>query len=153
MANITFPYPPTLNQVYSFGGATWRYNGVGWVVQPLFVSATPGSVTPVSVLTSVSGVLTIDLSLGDMYTLPLLENVTSVVFSNMPAAGYGTAKSIRIQQPMTGGPYGFAKPASFKAVVGSDTNIQIGAGSYTDLMIKTYDQGVRWPYVMKAVTL
>ena len=110
-----------------------------------------GGNTPVTALTIASGVVNIDLSLGDMFTLALTANVTSMTFSNLPASGYGTTKSIRIQQPATGGPYAFAKPASFKAVTGTDTAIQTAASARTDLMIKTYDQGTRWAYVMKAV--
>ena len=49
-------------------------------------------------LTSASGVLTIDLSLGNMFELTLTENITSVVFTNGPAAAYGQGLNIAITQ-------------------------------------------------------
>ena len=32
MPNINFPTSPALNDQYSFGGKTWTYNGVAWVL-------------------------------------------------------------------------------------------------------------------------
>ncbi len=32
MPNINFPTSPALNDQYSFGGKTWTYNGVAWVI-------------------------------------------------------------------------------------------------------------------------
>lgn len=107
--------------------------------------------TPVTALSIAGGVVNIDLSAGDMFTLALTANVTSVTFSNLPAAGSGTTKSVLIQQPDTGGPYTFALPASFKAITGTDTAIQAAASAHTELSFKSYDQGMRWPYVMRGV--
>ena len=121
------------------------------IVEVANAVSVPSGNTVVTALTSASGVLNINCALGDMFTLLLSENITSITFTNLPASGYGTVKSVSIQQPASGGPYAFAKPSSFKAITGSDTAIQTAASARTDLMIKTYDQGTRWAYVMKAV--
>ena len=34
MAVLNFPTSPTLNQTYTENGSTWKWNGVGWLVQP-----------------------------------------------------------------------------------------------------------------------
>ena len=31
---IDFPTSPTTGQIYSYGGAVWIYNGVGWSKMP-----------------------------------------------------------------------------------------------------------------------
>lgn len=52
----------------------------------------------VTTLTSVAGVVTIDWSLGNMFVLQLTENVTSVLFTNLPEAGHGQGITLIIQQ-------------------------------------------------------
>lgn len=54
-------------------------------------------VETVVALASASGVLTIDWSLGTMFTLVLTEDITSVVHSNLPS-GVGQSIGIRITQ-------------------------------------------------------
>lgn len=120
------------------------------------VSITGGSITgtrvieTVSQLTNASGTVNVDLSLGNMFTITLSSNVTSLTFTNLPGSGKGQTICIRIFQNGTGG-YTFALPASFKAIVGSDTAIQAGANAGTIIMATTVDNGTRWEYSMKGV--
>ena len=57
----------------------------------------------VTALSSSSGVVNIDLSLGNYFTLTLTENVTSFTFSNKPGAGFGGTVMVFITQ--ASGPY------------------------------------------------
>lgn len=125
-------------------GDTLTYNGTNWVNTPIEYYDTQ------AVLTNLAGIVNIDAH-GDFYTLAIAANVTSVTFSNLPPAGKAKTIEIRITQDSTGG-WTFALPASFKAIATSDTAIQSAANSITILTIKTFDQGTRWEYFMKAGT-
>lgn len=103
----------------------------------------------VTVLSIVSGVVDVDVSAGDYFTLSLTANVTSLTFSNLPASGHGVTLMFRIRQDATGS-RSFALPSSFKAITGSDTSVQSAANAYTILAITSFDQGTRWEYSMKA---
>lgn len=103
----------------------------------------------VTALTISSGVVNIDCSKGDYFTLSLTANVTSITFSNVPASGRGQSIMIRVQQDATGSRT-VALPTSFKAIAGSDTAIQAAANAYTIIAATTFDQGARWEYSMKA---
>lgn len=112
-----------------------------------------GSPVDRSVVTSlaiVSGVVNIDCSLGDYFTLALTANVTSITFSNLPASGKAMTLAIRFKQDGTGSRT-VALPSSLKAVVGSDTAVQAAANAYTNAILTTYDQGTRWEYSMKGI--
>lgn len=65
----------------------------------------------VTALTNNAGVVDIDLSLGDYFTLKLTADVTSITFSNLPGSGRGFSKSIQITQT---GAFTVAWPASFR---------------------------------------
>lgn len=104
----------------------------------------------VTVLSIASGVVNIDCALGDFFTLSLTANVTSITFSNLPAAGKGASLAVRIRQDATGSRT-VALPASFKATGGSDTAVQAAANAYTLLTITTFDQGTRWEYAMQEI--
>lgn len=97
-----------------------------------------------------AGVVAIDCSLGDYFTLSLTANVTSITFSNLPASGVGRTIMIRLRQDATGSRT-VALPASFKAVTGSDTVVQATSNAYTILALSTFDQGTRWEYSMKGI--
>jgi hypothetical protein len=103
----------------------------------------------VTALSIASGVVAIDCSLGDYFTLPLTANVTSITFSNLPASGQARTLLVRMKQDATGSRT-VALPSAFKAITGSDTVVQSAANAYTVLAISTVDQGTRWEYSMKA---
>ncbi len=105
--------------------------------------------TGVSAFTITAGVVNLDLSLGDEFTLALTANVTSITFSNLPASGIGRTIAIRFRQDATGSRT-VTLPLSFKAITGSDTVVQAAANAYTIFMATTFDQGTRWEYSMKA---
>lgn len=104
----------------------------------------------VSALAIVAGVVDIDCALGNLRTLELTGNVTSITFSNLPAAGKGQSIAIRIKQDATGGRT-VAFPASFKAIGGTDTAVPSTANAYALLTITTFDQGTRWEYAMQEI--
>lgn len=104
--------------------------------------------TTLAALSIASGVVNVDCSLGDFFTLALTANVTSITFSNLPAAGHARSIAIRAKQDGTGSRT-VALPPSFKASAGSDTAVQAAANAYTLLAITTFDQGTRWEYTMR----
>ena len=143
-------------------GQTLQYTDVnGWGLVSTTVSIGPagptGTAGPtgpaashiVTALSISSGVVNIDLSLGDLFTLSLTANVTSITFSNLPGSGNGQAIFIRFKQDATGSRT-VAFPASFKAISGSDTAVQSAANAYTDMALTSVDNGTRWEYVAKA---
>lgn len=95
----------------------------------------------VSVLTPAAGVVTIDLSLGDYFTLAPTANVTSIVFTNLPGSGKGTTKMIRFTQDTT--PRTVAWPASFRWE-GAAPSVSTGSGAVDVLSITTFDNGTKW---------
>lgn len=104
----------------------------------------------VTALSINAGVVTIDLDGGRNrnFTLALTTNVTSVVFTNPPAAGFVAWFELQITQDGTGGRT-FAIPASLKALGGSDIVIASAANAVTILSAKTWDQGTSWAYAMQ----
>jgi len=96
----------------------------------------------VSTLTSSSGVVNIDCSLGDYFTITLTENVTSITFSNLPASGHGASKMVRITQDSTARTV--AWPASFKWAGGSAGAVSTASGAVDVLAISTFDNGTTW---------
>lgn len=104
----------------------------------------------VTALSISSGVVNIDLSLGDYFTLALSANVTSITFTNQAGSGRARTISIRLRQDATGSRT-VALPSSFKAVAGSDTSVQASANAYTLLIATSFDQGARWEYAMRGV--
>lgn len=108
---------------------------------------------PVDTVTALSisaGVVTVDLNGGrnKNFNLLLTADVTSVVFTNLPAAGFVGQADFQITQDGTGGRT-FAIPAAFKATGGSDTAIASAIGAVTILSSKTWDQGTTWAYAMQ----
>lgn len=109
-----------------------------------------GATKPVTALSIASGVVNIDCALGDHFTLTLSANVTSITFTNLPAAGYAKEIAVNIVQDATGSRT-VALPAAFKATGGSDTSVAAAASAYTLLTAVTFDQGTRWAYAMQDV--
>lgn len=103
---------------------------------------------PVTALTISSGVVNIDLSLGQDFTCLLDSNVTSVTFSNLPGAGYVAEIDVTWQQDGTGGRT-VVLPASFKALGGSDTAVASAANAATEMGAKSKDNGTTWRYAMQ----
>jgi len=139
-----YAYAPVAGIVANVSGTLEEYTtGGSWAA-----ITTGGSRNTVTALAIASGVVNIDCSLGDYFTLSLTANVTSITFSNLPGSGKGASLSILLQQDGTGGRT-VALPSSFKAVSGTDTAVQSGANAYTRLHITTNSNGSRWGYSMK----
>lgn len=106
-----------------------------------FAGGTGGG-SAVTALTISSGVVNIDCSLGDYFTLALNANVTSITFSNLPGAGKGATKMIRIVQDAT--PRTVSWPTSFKWAGASAGVVSTASGAADTLAITTFDNGVSW---------
>lgn len=102
----------------------------------------PADRSVVSALSISSGVVNIDCSLGDYFTLALNANVTSITFSNLPASGHGASLMLHITQDST--PRTVAWPASFKWAGGSAGAVSTGSGAKDLLAITTFDAGTAW---------
>lgn len=94
-------------------------------------------------ISSASGVLTIDLSTGNSFSVTLTENITSIVFSNVPASDY-VAFSLEITQDGGGGAYTVAQPASVISAGGTAPTISTGNDAVDDLTYRTRDGGTTW---------
>jgi hypothetical protein len=99
--------------------------------------------SPVSALTISSGVVNIDCALGDYYTLALSANVTSITFSNLPAAAEAAAKTIKITQDASAA-MTLAFPASFKWAGGTVGVVSTTLSAVDRLVIVSDDQGTTW---------
>lgn len=97
---------------------------------------------PVTVLTPSAGVVNIDCALGDYFTLAPTANVTSITFSNLPAAGKAQTITVRFTQHTT--PITVAFPASFKWAGGTVGAVSITASAIDVLALTTFDQGTNW---------
>lgn len=115
-----------------------------WVVSgDLAIDPSASSGQAVTPLTSASGVLAIDCSLGDFFTITLTENVTSITFSNVPDSGFAQRIRLRITQHASS-PKTMAWPASFKWPSGSAGTISNTNSAVDVLEMTTFDQGTRW---------
>ncbi len=126
----------------SEGGSNWRClaymraNG-----EPLKQSG-----QAVTAVTPAAGVATFDLSLGDYFTIAPTADVTSIVFTNLPGAGKGARKFIRLTQDAT--PRAYTWPASFKWPGGVAGAVSTGAGAVDLLELTTFDNGTTWRAVL-----
>ncbi len=107
------------------------------------VAGAAGGVTSAcTTLTSSSGVLAINCALGNYFKYTATENITSITFSNLPAAA--TAETIMLEFTQhASSPKTVAWPSAFKwsggAAVVSSTNSAIDVVAFT-----TFDQGTTW---------
>lgn len=98
----------------------------------------------VTALSIASGVVTVDCSLGDYFTLTMSANVTSLVFTNLPAAGYAASLAILITQG-AGTAYTLAFPSSATFRWGSDGAQTISATlSSKNLLALSMIDGAKW---------
>lgn len=96
----------------------------------------------VNALTNSAGVVNIDCSLGDYFTLALGANVTSITFSNLPASGKAASLMVRVtQDPSTARTV--AWPASFRWE-GTAPAVSTTLSAVDLLAITSFDQGTKW---------
>lgn len=122
-------------------GDVLEFDGLAWVA---FGGGSGGGAerNTVTAVTSSSGVLNLDYSLGDYFTVTLSENVTSLTFSNLPGSGKGATLALRITQDST--PRTFAWPAAFKFAGGTPPAISSGSGAVDLLIMSTFNNGTTW---------
>jgi hypothetical protein len=148
--------PMTTSQDIIVGGSSGTPGrlGVGANGQALVVSGGvlayaggEGISEPVTGLTSSSGAVTVNCALGDYFTFPLTENVTSWSFTNLPASGKAQTIMVRIQQHASAAKT-VAWPSSFKWAGGAASAVSTTLSAYDVLAITTFDQGTRWEVTM-----
>lgn len=118
-------------------GGFYLYDSGTWTLIATGADPSPN----VSVLTPASGVVTIDCSLGDYFTLAPTANVTSIVFTNLPGSGKGATKMVRFTQDTTARTV--AWPSSFRWE-GAAPSVSTASGSVDVLAITTFDNGTKW---------
>ena len=94
-------------------------------------------------LTSAAGVVNIDLSLGDYFTITLTENVTSLTFTNLDGSGYGRSIMLQITQHASSAKT-FAFPSSFKWAGGTLGIISTGLSAVDVVAVTTFNNGSAW---------
>jgi len=100
-------------------------------------------ISPINALANVAGVVNIDCSLGNFFTLALAANVTSITFSNLPAAGLAQSIMVAItQDPATARTVAF--PAAFDWPGGTVGVVSTGLSAVDLLGISTFNQGTTW---------
>lgn len=94
-------------------------------------------------LTITAGAITVDLSLGNYFTLSLTANITAISFTNAPASGRAETVVIKMTQDATGGRTVAGWPASVKWSGGAFT--PTSTASATDLVsLTTFDQATSY---------
>ena len=132
----------TVAEVGAAGGVASVTAGTGIVVGGTAGAPTVSVKDAVNVVTPAAGVATIDLSLGDYFTIALTANITSIVFTNLPGSGKGASKMIRFTQDTT--PRTVAWPASFRWAGGVAGAVSTGSGAVDLLSITTLNNGTNW---------
>lgn len=115
----------------------------GGVLKTATVASLAGAgSSTVTALAIAAGVVNIDCSLGDYFTLTLTANVTSITFSNLPGSGKGASKFIEFVQGA--GPFTVAWPASFKWAGGTVGSVSTVNATVDELAITTLNNGTAW---------
>lgn len=129
-----YAYAPVEGIVVNVAGTLKRWNGSAYVDAASGGGGSRATVTPV---TSSSGVVTLDYSLGDYFTLTLSEDVTSWVITNGPGSGNGFSLMVQITQDST--PRTVAKPGTTPG--GTALGVSTGSGDIDVLAISSFDNG------------
>lgn len=139
-SGLWYAFTPVEGPVFNVNGTLRRWNGTAYVDAASGGGGGGGNV--VTAVTSSAGVLNLDLSLGNYFTITLTENITSITFSNLPGSGKGASIMIRITQDST--PRTVAWPASFKWEGGAAGSVSSGSGVIDLLAISTLSNGTAW---------
>lgn len=131
-----FEFTPREGDKVAIGNVWYVYAGsAGW--SPMAGGGGGGDRSLVTAVSSVSGVVTLDYSLGDYFTLDLTENVTSWVIDNPPGSGRGFSLMVEITQDST--PRTVAKPGTTAG--GDPLDVSTGAGAVDVLAITSFNNG------------
>jgi uncharacterized protein DUF2793 len=113
------------------------YDSGAWINDPSISGGGGSDRSTVTSVSSASGVVTLDWSLGDYFTLTLTENVTSWVISNPPGSGHGFTLMVQITQDST--PRTVAKPGTTAG--GAGLGVSTGSGDIDLLAITSFNNG------------
>jgi hypothetical protein len=144
---IDFPDSPSLNDTFTVGGKTWKWDGSVWVSQGASISI-PDPFKPqnyhetYTTASSSSGSLTIDTSSANVFQVTLTEDVTSTTFSNPPSSGTAYGMTVRVIQDSTART--IAWPNSVDWSGGSAPAISTGNGAVDVFVFFTTDGGTTW---------
>lgn len=109
------------------------------------VSSTGSDRRTVTYIEPISGVVTLDHSLGDYFVLDLTENVTNWVVVNAPMTTIGGNMMVRIRQPAS--PKTNTFPDSFLFTEGSSDEVPSGGNAVALLALTSFGDG-RWDATM-----
>ena len=132
----------TVADIAGAGGVTSITAGTGITVGGTSSAPIVSVKDAVTAVTPVAGVATIDLSLGDYFTIALTANITSILFTSLPGSGKGATKMVRFTQDTT--PRTVAWPASFRWAGGVAGAVSTGSGAIDLLAITTLNNGTNW---------
>lgn len=130
-----YAFAPSEGIVVNLDGSLVTWDGAEYVG----VGSGPsgGARSTVTAVTSSSGVVTLDYSLGDYFTLTLSENVTSWAISNLPGSGKGFSLMVQITQGA--GAYTVAKPGTTPG--GAALDVSTTNGDVDVLAITSFNNG------------
>lgn len=95
-------------------------------------------------VSSVAGVLTIDLNDGNSFQCTLTENITSVVINNVKPTGVSHEFKLGLIQASSGGPYTYSGPSGQVTPNAGGYSVSTGAGDRDKLFYETDDGGTTW---------
>jgi hypothetical protein len=123
---------------------TFRYEGSSvWRLTSTSRQSAAASSEVVTALSISAGAVTINLALGNMFTLTLNQNITSISLTNPPSAGRGQGYTIEVKQDATGGRTISGWPAAMKWSGGTYAPTAT-ANAIDEVSFRTYDQGVTY---------
>lgn len=141
-ANIILPSSTNITTVAG-DVAVLRYEGSGiWRLTSFSRTISPVAAETVTALSISAGAVTINLALGNMFTITLNQNITSTTFTNVPAASKGQGITIEVKQDATGGRT-WTWPASVKWSGGTYAPTAT-ASAVDEVSFRTYDQGTTY---------
>lgn len=95
-------------------------------------------------ISSVSGVLTIDLSTGNDFYTTLTENITSVVVTNPSPTGKKCSFTLEITQDGAGGAYTYVHPSGTIVAGGVTYTMTTSNNAVDELVYTTRNAGTTW---------
>lgn len=97
-----------------------------------------------AVVSSSSGVLTLDLTTANSFVTTLTENITSIVISNPPVTGDYGQFVLKLIQDGAGGAYTVAWPAAVLFPGGTDPVMSVANDAIDEVTARTIDAGTEW---------
>lgn len=87
--------------------------------------------------------LALDCSLGNVFDISMISNITTLSFSNVPASGKAYAIVLKVKQDATGN-RSVTWPASVKWPNGTAPTLTATANKYDVIVLFTLDGGTTW---------